>query len=202
MITIHKNLIFEENNKYESKIYPYSILQLLKKHKRFNLLFNQGNLLTHVTGTNALIPIINIFLEKYSPKHDYNKVYCCLGTQLFHSFILIIESLSVSPSEIKDGIHFILNKRNTSNLENMKYLLALFLIYSKLLYKHTPKKFLSMIKEIEDDVNTISILDYGRLEYNSVPISNSIHTLENGVFDEVEVITLISIISASSLWGL
>lgn len=199
-MSMHKNLIFEENNKYESKIYPYSILQLLKKQKRFSLLFNQGNLLTHVTGTNALIPIINIFLEKYSPKHDYNKVYCCLGTQLFHSFILIIESLNVSPSEVKDGIHFILNKQNISNLHNMKHLLALFLIYLKLLYRHTPERFLSLVKEIEEDTNTISILDYGKLEYNSVPIAHSIQTLEDGVFDKVEIITLMSIISASSLW--
>lgn len=202
MVIMQKNLIFEENNKYESKIYPYSILQLLKTQKRFNLLFNQGNLLTHVTGTNALIPIINIFLEKYSPNHDYNRVYCCLGTQLFHSFILIVESLSVSPSEIKDGINSILSKENISNLSNMKYVLAMFLIYLKLLYKHTPERFLSMIKEIEDDANTISILDYGRLEYYSLPISYSIHTLEDGVFDEVEVVTLMSIISASSLWEL
>lgn len=202
MINKQMNLIFEENNKYESKIYPYSILQLLKKQKRFNLLFNQGNLLTNVTGTNAFIPIINIYLEKFSPNHDYNRVYCCLGTQLFHSFILIIESLRVSPSEIKDGINFILNKENISNLNNMKYLLALFLIYLKLFHKHTPERFSSIIKELEDDSNTISILDYGRLEYCSVPISYDINNLEDGVFDEVEVISLMCIISASSLWGL
>jgi len=199
---VYENQIFEDNNKYESKIYPYSVLQLLKTQKRFNLLFNQGNILTKVTGTNALIPIINIFLEKYSPRHDYNRIYCCLGTQLFHSFVVIIESLHVPISEIEESILFILDKQNAFNLPNMAYLLSLFLIYLKLLYKHSPDKFLEFLAKTESDSNTLSILDYGKLEFNSVPLSYNIKDLKDGIFDEVEVISLFEIISTSSLWNL
>lgn len=199
---VYENQIFDDDNKYESRIYPYSVLQLLKTQKRFNLLFNQGNLLTKVTGTNALIPIINIFLEKYSPSHDYNRIYCCLGTQLFHSFILIIESLHVPISEIEESIFFILDKKNVTNLSNMKYLLSLFMIYMKLLYKHTPGKFIDFINKIENNQDTLSILDYGKLEFNSVPLTYNIQNIKDGIFDQVEILTLLDLASASSLWNL
>lgn len=199
---VYENQIFDDDNKYESRIYPYSVLQLLKTQKRFNLLFNQGNLLTKVTGTNALIPIINIFLEKYSPSHDYNRIYCCLGTQLFHSFILIIESLHVPISEIEESIFFILDKKNVTNLSNMKYLLSLFMIYMKLLYKHTPGKFIDFSNKIENNQDTLSILDYGKLEFNSVPLTYNIQNIKDGIFDQVEILTLLDLVSASSLWNL
>ena len=199
---VYENPIFDDDNKYESRIYPYSVLQLLKTQKRFNLLFNKGNLLTKVTGTNALIPIVDIFLEKYSPTHNYNRIYCCLGTQLFHSFILIIESLLVSVRELEESIVFILDKQNVTNLPNMKHLLSLFMIYMKLLYKHTPEKFLDFIKKIENDQDTLSILDYGKLEFNSVPLTYNIQNIKEGVFDQVEIVTLFDLVSASSLWNL
>lgn len=199
---VYENQIFDDDNKYESRIYPYSVLQLLKTQKRFNLLFNQGNLLTKVTGTNALIPIINIILEKYSPSHDYNRIYCCLGTQLFHSFILIIESLHVPISEIEESIIFILDKKNVTNLSNMKYLLSLFMIYMKLLYKHTPGKFIDFINKIENNQDTLSILDYGKLEFNSLPLTYNIQNIKDGIFDQVKILTLLDLVSASSLWNL
>lgn len=196
----NQNSIFTDTNNYQSKIYPFLFTHKLITNKRFQLLFNKGNLLTDINGTNALLPIIDIYVERFNERTNNNKIVCCLGTHLFHSFIVIIESLNIQYQEIIEAIKFIINKNNIANLENWKYLLSLFFVYLKLANKKNPRAFLKIIKKLEDNKECLSLVEYGQLQIKTIPLSFDLLKDGNNSFEKVEIVTLMHIISVDQLW--
>lgn len=199
-MAIEHNSIFYDTNNYRSKIYPFLFVHKLVANKRFQLLFNKGNLLTNPTGTNALLPIIDIYLDRYQEKDSANKVVCCLGTHLFHSFVIMIESLKIEEQEVVESMKFILDKDNTENLESWKYLLAFFVIYLKLVNKQNEVQFLRIIKSLEEEEQCLSLLEYGQLQLKTVPLSADLLGKDGNNTEDVEILKLIDMVSAEKLW--
>ncbi|XBW38491.1 hypothetical protein QEN19_004081 [Hanseniaspora menglaensis] len=196
------NSIFDQTNSYRSEIYPFLFTNKLITNKRFQLLFNKGNVLTNIQGTNVLLPIIDIYTERFNESNQKNAVLCCLGTHLFHSFVIIVESLRIDEQEIIEGIKFIISTENKDYLEAWKYLLAFFLIYLKLVYKNDDKMFLKIINNLENDSECMSLVEYGQLQLKTVPFAFDIVRNAEISLEDPQIVTLMDLIAVETLWSI